>query len=139
MIFKYIQSKLTKLSMDFLTTFVSFFSFDAGPGRDKSLMSLTAASMPCDTSSTSASNIPEEEPEDLAKLTFAQLSLIQLTWQAVIIDSANLCLNFFMDINRMFPVKRKNSNSSNESGSTFKATGRSLMSRITSSQVQRYS
>ena len=89
-------------------------------------MSLTAASMPCDTS---ASNIPEEEPEDLAKLTFAQLSLIQLTWQAVIIDSANLCLNFFMDINRMFP-KRKNSGSSGGHGVSNASPGRRLIDRI---------
>merc|ERR1719300_1840204 len=92
-------------------------SFDAGhpsrPGSSSVMATLVAAA--------ATTHIPEEEPE----MTVHQLTLIQLAWHAVISDSANLCLNFFMDINRMFP-KRKNSGSSGH-GVSSASPGRRLI------------
>jgi len=70
-------------------------------------------------------------PEESTNMTRRQLELVQWTWHAVISDSANLCLNFFMDIHRMFP-KRKNS--SNSPGSSHQVSpGKRFLDRLMSS------
>ena len=102
-------------------------SFDAGhpKANGQSLMASLAEA------ASRANIIPEESTHQLSR---RQLELVQWTWHAVISDSANLCLNFFMDIHRMFP-KRKNSSNNNGSSSSGHqvSPGKKFLDRLMSS------
>ena len=98
-------------------------SFDAGrsasPSNSSSMLlkgaSLKLLRQASSSSTTYLVAVPDlREVQEPHRLTPYQLDLIHSSWHAVISDSSNVCLNFFLDVHRMFPsVKKKISGQSN--------------------------